>query len=192
MPFPATDCAGLLQRVNQVALSLPSPGGAEVGPDAPPSRVSRTFTERSFRHYQTLGCINPPQKQGRSASYGFRHFLQALLVRRLLTDGVPAAQMPGIVGSSSNEQLERMFLGGVEMVSRPGNGASGGDEGKARPSRYQEVLQACSQKSVTGWIRVALGEGVELHLSDKRPKMTPEQREKMLKRIEELVRELYG
>jgi len=178
--------AVLLERVNQVAVALPSPGGTEVGPDASASRVSRIFTERSLRHYQTLGCIDPPQKQGRSAHYERRHFLQALLVRRLLSDGVPAAQMPSIVGVSSDDELERMFLGGVEMVSRPGVGG----EGQARPNRYQEVLRACSQKSVSGWIRVALGEGIELHLSDKPAPMTQEQREKLIKRIEELVREL--
>jgi hypothetical protein len=37
-----------------------------------------------------------------------------------------------------------------------------------------------------------LGEGIEIHLRDKQPKMTPEQRRQMLKRIEELVKELYG
>ncbi len=45
---------------------------------------------------------------------------------------------------------------------------------------------------VTGWLRVVLGEGVELHLSDQRPKMTLQERRQMLKRIEELVREIYG
>jgi hypothetical protein len=34
-----------------------------------------------------------------------------------------------------------------------------------------------------------LGEGIELHLSDKQLKMTPDQRRKMLKRIEELVKD---
>jgi hypothetical protein len=33
---------------------------------------------------------------------------------------------------------------------------------------------------------------VELHLSDLRPKMTAEERRQMLKRIEELMREIYG
>jgi hypothetical protein len=37
-----------------------------------------------------------------------------------------------------------------------------------------------------------LGEGIEIHLSDKRPKTTAEQRRQMLKRIEKLVKELYG
>ena len=74
------------------------------------------------------------------------------------------------------------------MVLRP----EGGGEAEPQPNRYQQALRACAEQSVSGWLRVALDEGIEIHLSDKRPKMTPEQRRQMLKRIEELVKELYG
>lgn len=168
----------LLARVNQVAAKLLPVG------EAVDSRISQTLVPRTFRHYQTLGCVDVPEKHGRNASYGYRHFLQALLIRRLLADGVPARRMPELV-SGSGDELKRMILGGVEMVLRP----EGGGEAEAQPNRYQEVLHACTEKSVSAWTRVALGEGMEIHLSDKRPKMTPEQRRQMLKRIEELVRQ---
>jgi DNA-binding transcriptional MerR regulator len=174
----------LLDRINRVAECLP---GGSVGTESGTRRVSRFFTERSFRHYQTLGSIDVPDKHGRNASYGYRHFLQALLVRRLLADGVPARRMQELV-SGSGDEVKRMILGGVEMVMRPG----GGVEAEARPNRYQETLRACAENSVSGWLRVALGEGIELHVSDKRPKMTAEQRRQMPKRIEELVKEIYG
>ena len=174
----------LLERINCVAECLP--GGSD-GPESGTSRVSRLFTERSFRHYQTLQCIDVPEKHGRNASYGYRHYLQALLVRRLLAYGVPARRMPEMVSGSSAE-LKRLILGGVEMVMRPG----GGGEAETRPNRYQETLRACAENSVSGWLRVALGEGIEIHVSDKRPKVTPEQRRQMLRRIEELVKELNG
>jgi hypothetical protein len=70
------------------------------------------------------------------------------------------------------------------MIMRPG----GGVEAKERPNRYQETLRACAENSVSGWLRVALGEGIEIHLSDKRPKLNAAQRRKMLTRIEEVVR----
>lgn len=171
----------LLARVNQVAAKLLPVG------DASDSRISQTLVPRTFRHYVTLGCIDPGRREGRRATYGYRHFLQALLVRRLLADGVPVRRMQELV-SGSDDELKRMILGGVEMVMRPG----GSEEAEERPSQYQQVLRACAEKSVSGWLRVALGEGIELHLSDKRPKMTAEQRRQMLKRIEELVKELYG
>ena len=171
----------LLSRVNQVAAKLLPVG------DTSDSRISQTLVPRTFRHYQTLGCVDAPEKRGRNASYGHRHFLQALLVRRLLADGVPARRMPELVSGSSDE-LKRLILGGVEMVMRTG----GGVEAETRPNLYQQTLRACAENSVSGWLRVALGEGIELHLSDKRPKMTPEQRRQMLKRLEELVRQICG
>ena len=171
----------LLARVNQVAAKLLPVG------EAVDSRISQTLVPRTFRHYQTLQCIDVPEKHGRNASYGHRHFLQALLIRRLLADGLPTRRMPELV-SGSDDELKRMILGGVEMVMRPG----GSVEAEARPNRYQETLRACAENSVSAWTRVALGEGIEIHLSDKRPKMTPEQRRQMLKRIEELVRQIGG
>jgi DNA-binding transcriptional MerR regulator len=174
----------LLDRINRVAECLPA------GSDRPESgtgRVSRIFTERAYRHYQTLGYVDAPEKHGRNASYGYRHFLQALLIRRLLTDGVPVRRMPELV-SGNNDELKRMILGGVEMVLRP----EGSGEAEARPNRYKETLQACADNTITAWTRIALGEGIEIHLSDKRPRMPPEQRRQMLKRIEELVRQIGG
>jgi hypothetical protein len=100
---------------------------------------------------------------------------------------VPARKMPELVSGSSDE-LKRLILGGVEMVMRPGSGV----EPEARPNSYQQTLCACAENSVSGWLRVALGEGIELHVSDKRPKMTSEQRRQMLKRIEELLRQVCG
>lgn len=174
----------LLERINRVATELP--GGSE-SPESGTSRVSRTFTERTFRHYQTLGCIDAPEKHGRNASYRYRHFLQALLIRRLLAGGIPARRMPELIAGSSDE-LKRLILGGVEMVLRP----EGGGVAEEQPNRYQQTLRACSENSVSGWIKVTLGEGIEMHVSDKPASMTPEQRKKMLARIEELVRQIYG
>jgi hypothetical protein len=90
--------------------------------------------------------------------------------------------------SGSRDELRRMILSGVEMVMRPG----GGGEAEARPNRYEETLPACAENFVSGWLRVALGDGIEIHLSDNRPTLTAAQRRQMLRRIEELVKELYG
>ncbi|MFM2221183.1 MAG: hypothetical protein RLZZ553_931, partial [Verrucomicrobiota bacterium] len=47
-------------------------------------RVSDSFTVRTLRYYQTLGCLDTPDKDGRRAIYGYRHYLQALIIRKLL------------------------------------------------------------------------------------------------------------
>jgi hypothetical protein len=63
----------LLKRINRVAAHL---APQEDGRD---SRVKRLYTDRSFRHYQTLDCIDPPEKEGCQASYQFRHFFTRML-----------------------------------------------------------------------------------------------------------------
>ena len=76
------------------------------------SRVKRTFTDRSFRHYTTLGCIDPPEKDGRRSVYGFRHLVQALVVRRLLWDRVynsAAGTVTGAPGSGQFFELPAVY-----------------------------------------------------------------------------------
>ena len=171
----------LLTRVNRVAAKLLPIGDTSV------SRISRALVPRTFRHYQTIGCVDAPEKHGRNASYGYRHFLQALLIRRLLCDGVPVRRMPELT-TGSTDDLKRMILRGVEMLLRP----EGGGEAEAQPSPHQSTQPACAETTVSAWLRVALGEGIEIHLSDKRPQMTSEQRRQMRKRIEELLRQSGG
>jgi DNA-binding transcriptional MerR regulator len=142
--------AELLDRVNRVAATMT---GDDDRAKSTASRVKPTFTERSFRHYQTLGCIDAPDKRGRLASYGFRHFLQALLVRRLLSERVPAEQIATLLTGCGTEELERMLLGGVEIVARAGGGGG------------EAELSGSVAELVEIWNRVRLAPGLELHLS---------------------------
>lgn len=160
----------LLDRVNQAAMAMNGGDGADV---THLSRVKPTFTERSFRHYQTLGCIDAPEKFGRMASYGYRHFVQALLIRRLLAERVPSEQILTLVGRDTPE-LERMLVDGVEVTARP----AGED---TAPDR------SCSGPEMMGlWKRVLLAPGVELHIQSKVPRLGREDYEQisaMLQRI---------
>ncbi len=134
----------LLDRVNCAVAKLRSSEGTR------DSRVSLTFQSRSFRHYQTLGCIDPGERKGRQVVYGCRHFVQALLVRRLLWERVPAEQIAVLMAGRSTEETERMFLGGIEMVAKTGEDGS--------------VPEVPTQRIVETWRRVQVVPGVELHL----------------------------
>lgn len=141
----------LLERANQVAVAM---NGGDTGGTSPVSRVKPTFTERSFRHYQTLGCIDAPEKFGRIASYGYRHFVQALLIRRLLAERVPSEQILKLAGRDTPE-LERMLVDGVEVTARPA-----GEDTATEPS--------CSDSErMDLWKRVLLAPGLELHIDSK-------------------------
>lgn len=148
----------LLDRVNQAALGMNGADGADV---SPASRVKPTFTERSFRHYQTLGCIDAPEKFGRMASYSYRHFVQALLIRRLLAERVPSEQILTLVGRDTPE-LERMLVDGVEVTARPTGEHTASD-------------RSCSVPEMMGlWKRFLLAPGVELHIHSKFRKVNRE------------------
>jgi hypothetical protein len=158
----------LLRRVNRVAVQfIPEDDGRG-------SRVKRLFTERSFRHYQTLGCIDPPEKEGHLASYGFRHLVQALLVRKLLWERVPADQIAVLMAGRGTGETERMFIGGIEMVARLEGSRCGADSAAA------ELAET--------WRRVRVAPGVELHLRDDLPNPKPAELKQLIERLERALR----
>jgi DNA-binding transcriptional MerR regulator len=163
----------LLARVNRVASKLFPVGEAEDG------RVSPVLVARTFRHYTTLGCIDPGRRVGRQVVYGLRHVLQALLVRRLLADGVPVRRMPELVSGSDNGELRRMVLEGVEVVVRAGTGSG-------IPARIGlDSDFPCSPES---WSRTRLAPGVELHLREGLPHLKPAERKRLIGLMEEILR----
>jgi DNA-binding transcriptional MerR regulator len=132
--------------------------------------VKRLFTERSLRHYQTLRCIDPPEKVGHRASYQCRHMVQALLVRKLLWDRVPSDQIAALMAGRSTEETKRMFIGGIEMVAR----AEGNDGASRSPAET--------------WRRVQVAPGIELHLRGDLPKPKPAELKKLVERLERALR----
>jgi hypothetical protein len=158
----------LLKRINRVAVHLaPEEDGRH-------SRVKRLYTDRSFRHYTTRDCIDPPEKEGRRTAYGFRHFVQALLVRKLLWERVPSEQIAVVMSGRGTEETEQMFLGGTEMVFRAGE------------DRNAQGLAASGV--VETWKRVQVLPGVELHLRNDLPTLGVAELKELLARLEVLLR----
>jgi DNA-binding transcriptional MerR regulator len=160
----------LLKRINRVAVHL----APEEDEDRRDSQVKRVFTERSFRHYATLGCIDPPEKEGRRSVYRFRHLVQALLVRKLLWERVPSEQIAVVMSGRGTEEIERMFLGGIEMVARAG------EDRNAQESPASGMVET--------WRRVQLMPGVELHMRDDLPKLSVAELKELIARVETALR----
>jgi DNA-binding transcriptional MerR regulator len=141
------------------------------------SRVSRVFTPRSFRHYQTLGCIDAPMRDGKRAVYGLRHFLQALLVRKLLWERVPSERIVALMECRSTTEIRQMLIEKIEMVTRVavGEGVSGD--------------APCVAET---WKRVVVVPGVELHLRGDLPKPRPREMEELLGKLETALRKGIG
>ena len=157
----------LLKRVNRLAVNFLPKGSAR------DSRVSRVFSPRSFRHYQTLGCIDAPARDGKSAVYGFRHALQALLVRKLLWERVSSERIVALTAGRSTEEIRQMLFERTEMVTRTAAG---------------EGVSADAPGVAETWKRVVVVPGVELHLRGDLPKPRPGEMEVLLVKLETALR----
>lgn len=135
-------------------------------------RVSGAFTVRTLRYYQTLGCLSAPEKQGREARYHFRHYLQALVIRKLLHEGHSAERIHPLLHQRDTDDLKQMLFSGIEVLTQPKTAT------KARPAPPEP------------WHRMVITPGVELHLRALPAKVTQKFRQHLLDQIETRLRQL--
>lgn len=162
---PGVTLAELLNWINSVAARYRPP---EIGAQ---SRASREFTPRTFRHYQTLGCIDAPERVGQRVVYRFRQYVQALLLRKLIWERLPAERIATIMQGRSTDDLKRLLFEGIEVgvrnVERP----------LTSPSASDEI-----------WRRVAVVPGLELHIRADLSKPRPQEMNDLLTRLETALR----
>lgn len=135
-------------------------------------RVSDSLSLRSMRHYQTLGCIDSPVREGREARYGFRHYLQALLVRKMLWQRVPSEKMAQMLPSRTISEYKNLLLQGIELVVKP---------------TISESSPAFGSGPET-WRRLRVSEGVELHLHEEAGRLGAKSIPLLLEKIEAALR----
>ena len=82
-------------------------------------RIKGEFTIRTLRHYQTLGCLDTPELVGRVAIYRYRHYLQALLIRKLLFEGFSSKQLKDFTTNRTNDSLLDLLMRDVEVEEKP-------------------------------------------------------------------------
>ncbi len=141
-------------------------------------RVSGSFTVRTLRHYQTLGCLDAPEKRGRRAVYGFRHYLQALLIRKLLFLRYSPGRIRKALEGKSDRQYKEMLFSDIRIAKRTGE-APDFDDAAARP--------ACPRSEE--WTRIVLTGEAELHLKSTPRRMTPAGRRRLLELVEQQLKE---
>ena len=67
------------------------------------TRVREEVAPRLIRHYTSQGMLDEPLREGREAKYVYRHLLQVLLVRRLLTEGYGASVINTLARSKTTQ-----------------------------------------------------------------------------------------
>lgn len=136
------------------------------------TRVREDVTPRLVRHYTSQGLLDEPLKEGREARYTYRHLLQVLLVRRLLTEGYGASVINNLARSKTNSDLEALLQGGVQLTVAPANPALAFLQQVQQ--RQPEVARSISKSPLspapaqsapsTQWIRQEILPGLELHV----------------------------
>jgi DNA-binding transcriptional MerR regulator len=106
----------LLEWINEVTARFRPD---EIGDD---SRASQDFSPRTFRHYQTLGCIDAPERAGKQVVYRFRHYVQALLLRKLIWERVPSEKISVLMAGRSTAETKQLLFDGIEIVARKSEG----------------------------------------------------------------------
>lgn len=81
------------------------------GRRAPDGRVAEAVEPRTVRYYATLGLVEKPAYEGRSAVYGARHLAQVLAVRLLQTQGHSLAQIQAALGGRTPAEVEAAVIG---------------------------------------------------------------------------------
>lgn len=141
-------------------------------------RVSNSFTVRTLRHYQTLGCLDAPEKDGRRAIYGFRHYLQALLIRKLLYLRCPPETIRKTLQGKSDKEYKGMLFADLRITPSESVAASPASSASSEPPA--PVTES--------WTRIVLGPDAELNLKKTSRRMEPAKRRQLLKLIEQELR----
>lgn len=142
------------------------------------SKVREEVNARLVRHYASLGLIDDNTREGREARYGLRHLLQLLLVRRLLTEGYPAAVIAKLIAGKGDAELRALLQGGASVTATPANPAldflAGVRRRAALPPAAPSVHRVQSPAPVSApalaatpagaWDRLELLPGLEIHV----------------------------
>ena len=167
------------------------------------TRVREEVTPRLVRHYTSLGAIDEPLKQGREARYTYRHFLQMLVVRRLLSEGYGAEAIGDLAKTQENADLELLLQGGVQLTVTAANPALGflqqikqrqspaTTSSKKRSRTVSErnaIAPPTSTSTSTQWTRIEVLPGLELHIrQDFTYPGSPQEQQNLLQHLTQIL-----
>lgn len=128
---------------------------------------------RSIRFYVANGLLEHPEGTGTAATYNYRHFLQLLAIKIRQREGVTLEVIKGEMKEFTGDALERRVATSLAAAL----GAT------------VETRKAAGDNDPLGsWRRVAVADGVELHVRDD----SPSSRDEALVAMREAVRAALG
>ncbi|WP_330204918.1 MerR family transcriptional regulator [Cyanobacterium sp. DS4] len=79
------------------------------------SKVKEEINTRLVRSYASQRLMDEPIRQNRYAFYRYRHLLQLLLIKRLLSDGIGTTAINDLLTSKTNDELKSLLIGGISL-----------------------------------------------------------------------------
>ena len=128
---------------------------------------------RSIRFYVANGLLARPEGTGTAATYNYRHFLQLLAIKIRQREGVTLDVIKREMTEFAGDALERRVATSL---------------GAALGATVETRKQATDDEPSLSWRRVAVADGVELHVRDD----SPASRDEALVAMREAVRAALG
>jgi DNA-binding transcriptional MerR regulator len=160
-PWNARGLAAHVTALVDAAGMRPTNASARAAPSA-----------RAVRFYVASGLLDRPEGAGTAATYNYRHFLQLLAIKIRQREGATLDVIKTEMKDFAGDALERR----VATSLAPALG-SGADE-----------VQRHDDDAMPAWRRVAIAEGIELHVRDD----VPAARDNAIVAMREAVRAALG
>jgi DNA-binding transcriptional MerR regulator len=128
---------------------------------------------RSIRFYVANGLLERPEGTGTAATYNYRHFLQLLAIKIRQREGVTLDTIKTEMKEVTGDALERRVASSL---------------GAALGATVETRKQAADDEHPASWRRLAVADGVELHVRED----SPSSREEALIAMREAIRAALG
>ncbi len=128
---------------------------------------------RSVRFYVANGLLERPEGTGTAATYNYRHFLQLLAIKIRQREGVTLDTIKREMKDFTGDTLERRVATSLAA---------------ALGATVETLRQSADSNTPASWRRVAVADGVELHVRDD----SPAARDEALVAMREAVRAALG
>jgi DNA-binding transcriptional MerR regulator len=128
---------------------------------------------RSIRFYVANGLLERPEGTGTAATYNYRHFLQLLAIKIRQREGVTLDTIKQEMKDVTGDSLERRVASSLAA---------------ALGATVETRRQATDDDAPANWRRLAVADGVELHVRDD----SPSSRDDALMAMREAIRAALG
>jgi DNA-binding transcriptional MerR regulator len=128
---------------------------------------------RSIRFYVANGLLERPEGTGTAATYNYRHFLQLLAIKIRQREGITLDTIKAEMKEVTGDALERRVASSLAA---------------ALGATVETRKQAADDERAASWRRLAVADGVELHVRED----SPSSRDEALIAMREAIRAALG